>query len=128
MLVVRVGEVDLLVEPSISAGSQPTSRVGDAAAWALDAFERAQDSIVQVAVSTAGMIGRAAARGVRPDHVQVAFGLKFSAQGDVFVAKASGEASLTVTLTYDAKPGPSAPSAAGAVVAQNAEAVEGAGS
>ena len=108
-MVVRVGEMDLLVEPSVVAGSQQTAKPGDVAAWALDAFERAQDAIVQVAVSTAGMIGRTAARSARPDHVAVAFGLKFSAQGDVIVAKASAEASLTVTLTYDAKPATTPP-------------------
>jgi len=36
----------------------------------------------------------------------VEFGLTFSAQGSVIVAGAAGEATLKVTLTYDAKPVP----------------------
>ena len=37
---------------------------------------------------------------MRPDEVEVRFGLKFSAQGNVIVAGAAGEATLEVTLTY----------------------------
>ena len=112
MLSVRVGEIDLLVETVQTAGSQPTSKLGDAMGQVSDAFERAQGAIVEVAASTARMIGRTAARGVRPDHVQVQFGLLISAQGGVILAKAGGQASLTVTLTYDAQ-APAAVSAAG---------------
>ncbi|MGH3830265.1 MAG: CU044_2847 family protein [Pseudonocardiaceae bacterium] len=41
---------------------------------------------------------------MRPDEVKVTFGLKFSAQGNVIVAGASGAATLEVTLTYRADP------------------------
>jgi spore germination protein YaaH len=102
MLTVRVGEIDMLVETVVVAGSQQTSKLGDAIGQLSDAFERAQEAIVEVAASTARMIGRTAARGVRPDHVEVQFGLLISAQGGIILAKAGGQASLTVTLTYDA--------------------------
>jgi len=102
MLSVRVGETDMLVETVVVPGSQQTSKLGDAIGQVSDAFERAQEAIVEVAASTARMIGRTAARGARPDHVEVQFGLLISAQGGVILAKVGGQASLTVTLTYDA--------------------------
>jgi hypothetical protein len=37
----------------------------------------------------------------RPDHVEVEFGIKFDAEVGVILAKASMEASLNVTLTWD---------------------------
>jgi hypothetical protein len=40
-------------------------------------------------------------RSVRPDHVEIEFGLKFSAQGNVIVAAAAGEASLRVMVAYE---------------------------
>jgi hypothetical protein len=41
-------------------------------------------------------------RAVRPDHLEVQFGLSFSANGNVIVAGASARATITVTLSYDA--------------------------
>ena len=65
-----------------------------------EAFDRAQDAIIQVARSTAQMIEKAGAA-ARPDRVDVEFGLKFSASGTVIMAGVAGEASLKVTLGYD---------------------------
>jgi hypothetical protein len=73
----------------------------------LDAFDRAQDTIIQVAKSTAEMINRTGTA-VRPDRVDVEFGLKFTASGGVIMAGVSGEASLTVTLGYDVGSRPAA--------------------
>lgn len=98
----RVGGVELLVETAPVAGSEPTStrldRAGEAVA---DAFERAQSAIVAVATSTVDTIGRLGEKAARPQQVQVKFGLKFTAKGNVIVAEASGEATLEVTLTYN---------------------------
>jgi hypothetical protein len=99
---VRVGDVELLVETVPVAGSEPTSRVSDAAAEVADAFSRAQQAIVELAASTAATVGEVGRRGARPDHLEVEFGLKISAKGSVIVAGASGEATLRVKLTYDA--------------------------
>jgi hypothetical protein len=102
----RVGGVDLLVEVSPVAGSEPTSAKLDRAGQAVtEAFDRAQDAIVAVASSTVTTIGRLGERSLRPDQVQVKFGLKFSAQGNVIVAGVSGEATLEVSLTYRADAG-----------------------
>jgi hypothetical protein len=37
----------------------------------------------------------------RPDHIEVEFGIKFDAEVGVILAKASMEASLNVTLSWD---------------------------
>ena len=66
----------------------------------LEAFGRAQETIIEIAKSTAEMIDRAGAA-ARPDRVDVEFGLKFSASGGVIMAGVAGEASLKVTLGYD---------------------------
>ena len=52
------------------------------------------------ASSTVDVIGQMSERAVRPDQVEVTFGLKFSAQGNVVLAGASGEATLEVKLSY----------------------------
>jgi hypothetical protein len=101
LIVVRVGDVEVEVEAVAASGTEATSgRAAKAAASALDAFNRAQDAIVEVAKSTAVMIERAGAA-ARPDRVEVEFGLKFSASGGVIMAGVAGEATLKVTLGYD---------------------------
>jgi Trypsin-co-occurring domain 1 len=107
-IVVRVGDVELEVETVVVAGSEATAgRAARMAGNALEAFSRAQDVIVEVAKSTAEMIGSMTGA-VRPDSVEVEFGLKFSASGGVIMAGVAGEASLTVTLGYDPRSGASA--------------------
>jgi hypothetical protein len=98
----RVGDVELLVETTPVAGSEPTSTRLDRAGEAVsDAFDRAQSAILAVATSTVETIGELSKRAARPQQVQVKFGLKFTAKGNVIVAEASGEATLEVTLTYN---------------------------
>lgn len=100
---VRVGDVDLFVEVSSTrvAGSEQTS-TGGRTQRVVDAFERAQDAIVAVSTSVAGTVSRLAARSIRPERVDVEFGLKFSGKGDVIVASGSGEVALRVLIGYDA--------------------------
>jgi hypothetical protein len=102
---VRVGDVELLVETVTLPGSEPTSRLSDAAAEAADALARAQDAILELASSTAATISEAGRRGARPDHLEVEFGLNISAKGNVIVAGASGEATMRVKLSYGAASG-----------------------
>ena len=97
----RVGGVELLVETTPVAGTEQTSALDKAQEAVAEAFDRAQSAIVAVAVSTVAQ--RSASwgkRSVHPDEMEVKFGLKFSAQGNVIVAGAAGEATLEVTLTY----------------------------
>jgi len=99
----RVGDIELMVETIPVAGSEPTSRATEAADGVVDAFSRAQEAIVEVAASTAKAIAEAARRGTHPDRFEVEFGLGISAKGNVIVASASGQATLKVTLIYDAE-------------------------
>jgi len=108
LIQVRVGDTEIQVEAVVVAGTQPTSgKAAKAAGTVLDAFDRAQDTIIQVAKSTAEMINRTGTT-VRPDRMDVEFGLKFTASGGVIMAGVSGEASLTVTLGYDVASRPAA--------------------
>jgi hypothetical protein len=108
----RVGDVEVLVETSPTPGTEPTgafrrtfSEAG--AEEAADVFSRAQAAILNIATSTAAVLEKASRAAVRPETLAVEFGLKFSGEGHVIVAKATAEASLKVTLTY-AKAPPSA--------------------
>lgn len=99
---VRVGGVDVLVEAVTPPGSEPTSgRVDEVARKVSEAFDRAQDAIVEIAVKTAGTVRAMGARAVRPEKVAVEFGVSFTATGGVVIAGASAQASLKVTITYD---------------------------
>lgn len=99
LIPVEVGGVELEVEATV-VGSERTSTLSRAQHAVADAFDRAQEAIVAVATSTVATIGDLGRRAVGPDEVQVTFGLKFTAQGNVVVAGASGEATLEVSLTY----------------------------
>ena len=111
----RVGEMELLVETTPLAGTEATSRTADAGLRVLDAFERVKDAIVEVATSTAEVMARMAGTAAHPDHVEVEFGLSIAASGNVIVAGASAGATITVTLSYDAAK-ETEPAAAGPVV------------
>lgn len=104
---VRVGDVEVLVEVVPVAGTEPTSVLPNVGDRVLDVFERTERAIVEIAASTADVIGAAAKRGARPDHLEVEFGLKISAKGNVIIGSGSGEATLRVKLTYDRPPPPS---------------------
>lgn len=100
-ILIHVGSLEVEVEAVPVVGTEATSgKVSKAAGSVLDAFGRAQETIIAVAQSTADMIDQSGAV-ARPDGVEVEFGLKFSASGGVIMAGASGEATLKVTLRYD---------------------------
>ena len=71
---VRIGDIEVLVETTPVAGSEQTSRTSDAAERVADAFDRAKETILEVAGSTVDLIEKATARGTRPDHLQVELG------------------------------------------------------
>jgi len=103
---VRVGDVEVLVETVPVPGSERTSgRLEDAGRRVVEAFDRAQQAIVEIAGQLAGTVEEMGRRAVRPDHVEVRFGLSFTAQGGVVVVGGSAEASLQVTVAYDRPPG-----------------------
>jgi hypothetical protein len=97
---VRVEGTEVLLEVTPVAGSEQTSAAGRATDYVATAFERAQSAVEAIAVSTARTIGRVSRRVGRPESVEVEFGVKVSAKGDVIVAGSSGEASLKVKIVY----------------------------
>ena len=110
----RIGNVDLLVETVTLPGSEQTSgrldRVGERV---VDGFDRAQGAIEAIATRLAGTLDELGQRAVRPDRLEVTFGLRFTADGGVLVAGVSAEASLEVTIGYDRAPAARAEQPAG---------------
>ncbi len=96
----RFGGVDVLVETVTVPGSEPTSRLSDAGARAVDLLDTAQEVIVNTARSTAEMFGRLG-NAVSPDKLEIEFGLGFSAKGNIIVAGGSLDATVKVKLTYE---------------------------
>ena len=102
LIPVRVGEIEIEAEAVPFPGLDSSSgRVPRSSRHVEDVFDRAQETIVEVARSTARTIERAG-NAARPDRLEVEFGLRFSASGGVILAGIAGEASLKVTMTYDA--------------------------
>ncbi|MGH3838822.1 MAG: CU044_2847 family protein [Pseudonocardiaceae bacterium] len=101
----RVGEVDLLVETVLVAGTEPTSGLDKVGDQIVDAFTAAREAIVEVASSTAEVVGQLGQRARRPDHLEVEFGLSFSAKGNVIVVGGETGAALWVKVIYDARQG-----------------------
>lgn len=105
-IVMSVGGLDLLVEttPVAVVGTQLTSKdkLERAAGAVATGFDAAREAIAAVAESTVQTITTLGNRAVRPDEIEVKFGLKFSAHGNIVVAGASGEATLEISLTYRA--------------------------
>lgn len=97
----RVGDIEILVETTPIVGSEPTSRLDDASANVQASFARAQEVIVEMGQRTVDALSRAGRGAASPTTVEVEFGLKFSAKGNVIMAEASGEASLKVKLVYE---------------------------
>jgi hypothetical protein len=101
---VNFGGVELSVEVMAVAGSEQTSRATRAIEGVIDVVDELRDAIVGVATSMATAVEKARAQVTQPDHVEVAFGVKISASGNVIVAGLAAESTLTVKLVYDAKP------------------------
>jgi len=98
---IQLGGAEVLVEVSPVVGSEPTSAKLDRAHdVVVSAFDRVQETVVAVADSAVSTINNLAKRSAHPDEMEVKFGLKFTAQGNVIMAGAAGEASLEVTITY----------------------------
>lgn len=101
----RVGEVDLLVETVSVAGTEPPSGLDKVGDRIVDAFAAAREAIVEVASSTAEVVGQLGQRARRPDQLEVEFGLSFTAKGNVIVVGGEAGAALRVKVVYDARQG-----------------------
>lgn len=72
-------------------------------------LEKKSDAAVDKAMNTIkGMSDRVSSTienlQIKPNNVEVAFGIKFDAELDVVIAKVGTEASMTVTLKWESKP------------------------
>jgi hypothetical protein len=101
----RVGEVDLLVETVLVAGTEPTSTLGQVGGRIVDAFDAARAAIVAVASSTADVVETLGQCARRPEKLEVEFGLSFTARGNVIVAGGEAGAALRVKVIYDVQQG-----------------------
>jgi preprotein translocase subunit SecA len=106
LMPLKVGGIEVLVETVPVAGSEPTSRLSRAGEKVQDAFERAQEAIIEVAASTVESITSAADRAGYPSKVELELGIKFDVRGDVVIASSSAGASLLVRLSYNLPGGP----------------------
>jgi len=70
----------------------------------VDIVDELRDAIVGMVTA----VEKARAQAAQPNHVEVEFGVKISASGNVIVAGLAAESTLTVKLVYDAKPATSA--------------------
>ncbi|WP_203831887.1 CU044_2847 family protein [Catellatospora citrea] len=100
---VEVDGLQLLIEttPVSPVGTEETATGDRAAKWLLNSFDRMQDALERIAVSTGHVIARAAKVATSPDVVEVELGLSLSAKGDVILVGGSGDATLKVTMTYN---------------------------
>lgn len=95
-----IGDREILVEVVTPTGSQPTSRLQDAAGRVVDAFGEVEQAVRAIC----GRLISIADELPEPADVEVQFGLKFTAEGNVVLAGASAEASLSITVKYRRKP------------------------
>jgi hypothetical protein len=97
----RLGGVPLVIEAIQLPGSEPTSGWHDVTALVSDAFEKAQEAISELASKLATTVKTLEARGKRPDHLAIEFGLSFTVEGRLLFVASSADASLKVTISYD---------------------------
>jgi hypothetical protein len=102
---VEIDGVEVLVETVPVAGSEPTSRRGDAGERVRAAFDSVPDVIVSMAARTVEAVRKlAASDAAHPSRLEVEFGIGFAAKGNVVVASGEANASLKVKLIYEASP------------------------
>lgn len=93
---------EIFVEVERRYGSENTTSLDDALSKTGNAFELAKDTITGVTESVIGAI-QAMDRAITPEEFTVEFAIKFSAEGQAILAKASAEANLKITLSYKHK-------------------------
>jgi hypothetical protein len=94
----RFAGIDVLIQTVSVPGSENAGTPDQL----VDNYGKAEVAIVAIASSVAGTIGLLARHDLAPRHVSVAFGVSLLVNGDLVVVKGSDEATLAVTLTYDA--------------------------
>lgn len=99
ILATRAGGVEIHVEAAGSASTfERTGAADEAARRSAQAFDAALGTITAVSRSFAAAVE--AMEDPRPDAYELSFGVKFSASGDVWLAKAAAEAHLVAKVSW----------------------------
>lgn len=95
--------IPVLVEALPESGAEPTggSRRTERVQ---EMFSRAQDVIQQVALSVVEIREKLAAHARSPDQIELQFGIKFTAQGNIVLSQAGIESSIAVKVVYEGHP------------------------
>ena len=105
-LISYVNGQPVLIEIESAHGTTRSLGASDAATKALgsmtDALDNAKATILNVAHKMVTAI-RTDEPNLAPDEFELQFNLKFNAEGQAIIAKISGEASLSVKMTYRRK-------------------------
>jgi len=94
--------IHIEVEPVRRSGSERTSVKGKVTKNVANMFEEAKSTITTVAANMVNTVN-SMDKDITPDEFNLGFAIKFTAEGQAVVAKASVAATLQVSLTY--KPG-----------------------
>ena len=89
----------ILIEAE-SSGTENVSAFNKALEGTENALVRAQQTITSMAESMIGAIKKLD-KAVTPDQFVMSFSIKFTAEGQAVIAKASAESSLQITMTYN---------------------------
>ncbi len=82
----------------VTRGGDPVKAIGKVE----DALDTAKDTILNVARKMITAV-RTADQSITPDDFELTFSIKFTAEGQAVIAKATGEASLQVKMIYKHK-------------------------
>ena len=93
------GTVVVEVDDDQLAGFAPAAAPGEVAAKATESFEAALDRLLPPIKAIGERV-----RALSPDEVEVALGVKLTAEAGVIVAKAAAEANFTVKLHWKTAP------------------------
>jgi len=104
---VKIGDAEIWMETEGElAGEMKTDRVSrgahDSLAQAVMSFDRISETIKSYCTSLVETF-KGLETDFAPDKITAQFGLKVSGEGNVYVVKASSEASLTITAEWEFK-------------------------
>ncbi|BCJ44609.1 hypothetical protein GCM10010168_14220 [Actinoplanes ianthinogenes] len=104
LLPADINGVQILVEVTRSAGTEPTSGRQQTAEKVSDLLERSQKVIEAVAQSISATGLHVAQKASQASQIEIQFGLKFSAQGNIILGGVSAEGTLAVKMIFAQNP------------------------
>ncbi len=100
----KLGQGSALIE--IAEAQQEIYRSDDSTDGVLDRLDKALDKVIQHQIVEhckllEGAFEQLKQRPIRPKKASAEFGLQCNAQGDIFIAKAGGQASFKVSFEWE---------------------------